>query len=264
MMALKQRFQNYVLDVAERVAPNRLDRELGRALKYGFIRRASMPGSGRFHLPSTTNTIDLKNMWRGTYEGEEISILRKHFCKAATIIEIGANIGVVSRIAYEEKLQKGGRMICVEPNPDTFRFLEKNVIRHGDKQLAFYQSAISTGNGATADFVVKANLSSGLAGHLKQIDDGKIVRVNVLPFTQIAAEAAGHYSLICDAEGAEIFMFQNEKAAFELCDQIMIELHEPSLTGLKETPDDMIAEIESLGFYLKAREGNSCYFSREP
>jgi len=234
------------------------------ALRHQWIQTVSMDGRD-FRVPEQMSPADVINLFRGAYEREEIAVLRKYFAPAARLVEIGANIGVVSRIAYEEKLAPGGSMICVEPNPATFPFLSRNILEVPGKAISFRNVAVGiiNGSGPRAEFRQRNNLSSGLTRHLKYTPDAEAIQVGIQPLSEIIKDVAGPYGLICDAEGAEIEMIEREPDALAHCNQAMFEFHDPDLTGLPETPDIMIQKLEKLGLILRARIDNSCYFSRE-
>lgn len=98
--------------------------------------------------PKHINPMDYLNLLQGTYEAAEVQILRQHFKQAHTIIEIGANIGYVARIAMEEKLSAGGRYIAVEPNPRAENTLKANLqqgrVTDPSKQFTFLGIAVSS------------------------------------------------------------------------------------------------------------------------
>jgi len=218
---------------------------------------------------------DYFNLMRGHYEGAERTILRGAFRNASTIVEIGSNIGVVASLALDSKLERNGRMICVEPNPDSHEALYANLSRaqkrraSDDIQLRVLHAAVSGPQGergGSAEFIQRADLSSGLSGQVSgRASDSSLVNVEVTSLSSIlnAHNVDGPYSLICDAEGAEIPLIFEDAAALKNCSQMLIELHSPSLTGREDVPPDiMVRELESLGFRLRVREHDTYYLDK--
>lgn len=238
------------------------------------VGHAVMPDGRVYSTPQSLSALSYLSMFLGQYEVAERTILRTHFRDANTIVEIGSNIGVVSRVALEEKLVDGGKIICVEPNPDSHDVLIKNLergvasARRGGKtiHLNVEFSAISApGHIGQALFIPRNNLSSGLVGQVETSHaDKDHVRVPITCLSRLLHDhnISGGYSLICDAEGAEIPMIFKDAAALERCEQMAIELHEPSLTGSDVTPRDMVDELERQGFRLIDRQLHTYYLSR--
>lgn len=218
-----------------------------------------------------THPMDYLNLLQGRYEGAEVEILRNHFRPAAAIIEIGANIGYVARIAMEEKLQAGGRYIAVEPNPRAQAALEINLSRSlrrdPTKEFMIVAAAVDAPEYErdNATFIMRPNLSSGLPMHTATQklgrEDSAIVRATSLG-ALMAQYAPGGAALICDAEGAEIDMVLKDAGAFKNIDQMSIELHEKSITGREETPAQVLMALQKMGFSVGARVSNTYYLSR--
>jgi len=210
----------------------------------------------------------------GRYEKAERIVLREHFKPAATIVEIGANIGVVATTAIRTRLEAGGRYICVEPNPDALPILRTNLARAAAEfhngavpKIDIVDAAISYPDraGEEAPFFARQNLSSGLTTQVVPMQgDQKPV---IVPITSLGAilkaqQVTGPYSLICDGEGVEIPIIFNDSDALKNCTQMAIELHDPALTGSDITPDDMLAELGRLGFELQGQSYKTYYLTR--
>lgn len=207
-------------------------------------------------------------MWMGYYERAETKILRENFDRDHTIIEIGANIGVLSRIAHETKLTDGGRLVCIEPNPSSLETLKANIRRasnFGANAMNVIAAAIGSpkDEGKTLPFHAKPNLGSGLASVTLHEDFDKVVNVPVKSLSSIVGDfAEDGYSLICDAEGAETLILKDDADALKTCRQIVIELHGPEKTGLPDTPEEMVSMLEKLGFHRQRQLGDTHYFNR--
>lgn len=237
------------------------------ALRHGFISRAKCYGY-EFRLPRTMRGMTALSLIFDCYETKEIALLREHFRPASCIVDIGANIGVMSHIALREKLQLRGHMICVEPNPEVFPVLEENVCAAREAKpgtlLTFYNAALGPEHmqGKHAEFIVRRNLSSGLVLHRKKIEGKRIIDVPLMPMKEILAGISGPWSLVCDAEGGEIDMIENQGSSLQNCEQAVIEFHDSEKTGLPATQADMISRMQGLGFKLEATLQDCCYFSR--
>ncbi|MDY0028623.1 MAG: FkbM family methyltransferase [Pseudobdellovibrionaceae bacterium] len=243
-----------------------------RALNFAFSKAVTIHGDA-YVTPPDMNPIDYISLVLGRYERAELGMLKSHFQNASNIIEVGANIGVLTRAAFDTKLLDGGRMICLEPNPDSQSSLIGNVLTRTrnslrDRRIEFLQYALcAPSNEGEAIFIQRNDLSSGLVGQVERNPtDRSHIPVTTISLSSLLKQknVSGTYSLICDAEGAEIPMMYEDGDALRNCDQILIELHHPDLTGQPITPDDMVGRLKTLGFHLKDRDTNTYYLDRVP
>lgn len=231
---------------------------------------ARLPNGQWYDIPKNFHPMDYLGLFNGNYEKAESQILKDNFEDDRLIIEIGANIGVVTRMACETKLKESGIYVCVEANPLPIPYLKKNLSRMDiPRDIRIVEAAIGVPHfeGETQTFFQRNNLSSGLGSTLKP-DPIKETRIEVpvRSLSSIVDEFAGNadYSLICDAEGAEISILSQDSIALQKCKQIAIELHHPELTGQSVTPSDMIEKIKTLGFHHVRALEDTHYFKRVP
>lgn len=224
-------------------------------------------GIGRLRTPRSLNPYDYLALRRGRYEMAETQILDEEFRPDDLIIEIGSNIGYMSR-RVSQKLSPRGVLVCVEADPKMIPYLESNLeeCQRAHKVhivAAAVGSPTASGRGI---FRQRRDLCSGLAEVSAANGSGTGIEIPVRSLSSIVdmydTQRAG-YSLVCDAEGAEILMLKEDSEAFARCRQIAIELHGPAQTGLEITPDDIIAMFRDLGFIHKRAIGDAHYFHRE-
>lgn len=224
-----------------------------------------------YDVPRNMKGSTYASLTLGRYEKAEIQILREHFQKAANIIEVGANFGIVTRVAIEEKLPEDGLYVAVEPNSRSLDVLNRNINRstpEGSYKEAFVEHAALAGpdmDGKTATFMVRPNLSSGLSSHTARQAREEAVTVPLMSLSRILDEYdMDRASLIIDAEGAEIDMILKDAKALERIDQIAIEVHETSLTGREDYPPEKVIDaLCNLGFSVGGRAENTFYLSRK-
>lgn len=233
------------------------------------LNRIVAPDGQLFEVPATMTAIDCLAISTGRYEYDETEILRQWFKPDHTIIEIGANIGVVSHYAFLEKLDDNGTYLCVEPNPISRPALEINMQRSASlcprKNFMIIGAAVCEPdrNGKNADFVIRQDLTSALVGQLPSDENDTIIRVPTRSLSSLMKDHAPNgASMICDAEGAEIPMIIDDPEAFSQIRQITIELHEPQFTGHPETPSFLISKLEELGLMVAGKARNSYYMTR--
>lgn len=229
------------------------------------------PDGEWLRVPPTMKGQDYVTLTIGQYEVPERTLLQSHFVPDDTIIEVGAHIGVVARDAVRTKLKTGGTYVAVEPDPRVITALRKNLIGSFDeatrKKIHIVENAIDDplNEGHRERFYLESNLSSRLArvGDLSYTPGQELGSVTATSLSKIVNRHARFgYSLICDAEGAEIMILTRDSSALSKCRQILIELHHPDLTGRNVTPQAMVGIIEGLGFEHGAQNHNTHYFAR--
>ncbi|MDP9127011.1 MAG: FkbM family methyltransferase [Pseudomonadota bacterium] len=227
------------------------------------------PDGHIYTVPAHMNRNDCASIMLGRYEKAEISLLGG-MRPDHTIVEIGANIGVLARHAFETRLADGGKYVCVEPNPESLQALAANMSRahttYPSRNFEIINAALCPpeSNGQTADFCVRPNLSSGLLQHLKSSKNEVTIPVLTRSLSSILKEHAPKgATLIMDAEGAEIDLLTRDAGAFGNIHQIAIELHNPELTGRAVTQADMIDQFGALGFAVRKHVMNSYLLTRE-
>ncbi len=234
--------------------------------------RLAAPDGQSFVIPSKMKGINCFEIAIGRYERDELDLLRRGgFHQDHTIIEIGANIGYLSRYAFLEFLASGGKYVCVEPN-----FLSQQALRANmeecrrlepNKKFEVLVAAICEPEreGRSANFLARNTLGSGLSGQVIAKKHDTITEVSTLSLGSIMRDHAPNgASLICDAEGGEIPMILNDPDAFKNIRQILIELHGPEKTGRHETPAFMISKLHGMGFAVKLNVENSYLLQQSP
>jgi len=237
---------------------------------------AITPSLKKIHTSPTTTSECWLQLTGGRYENDERYILKHHFKPASTIIEIGSNIGVVAADAIETRLETNGRIICVEPNPYAIETLQKNIaeaVKRRGKNRAVETSIVNAAicsptvseQNETLGFYARPNLSSGLVGQVVERQSDTTTEVPAISLSGILERfnIKSGYSLVMDAEGAEIPMLFEDGDALDRCTQIAIELHSPKLTGSHITPRDMVDRLVQLGFQQRAEVRANYYFTRE-
>lgn len=62
----------------------------------------------------------------GVFEPSEIAFFQRYCQGAMTLVDIGANIGLYTALALRQ-LDATGRVVAIEPHPDTFALLRQNI-----------------------------------------------------------------------------------------------------------------------------------------
>ncbi len=231
--------------------------------------RAITTGGQVFNTSPGMGRPDYLSLIRGNYEAAELAILRRSFKSASTIVELGSNIGIIAYHALMQRMNDGGRMVCVEPNADSLKALQANTdraLKTVNAQVSFLNAAIGAPGqeNQTVEFLARNNLGSGLVSQVAPRPDDKApVNVQLTSLSDILRQQnIGEYSLICDIEGGEIPLLYQDSGALKGCTQMLIELHDTAHTGQKETPAAMRRQLKNLGFACEDHVANTYYFER--
>jgi len=157
----------------------------------------------------------------------QIFIEREYGCidgikDATLVIDCGANVGHSS--AYFLSRYPNCNLIAVEPDPDNFSILERNLAPYGPRAQAV-KAAVWPCNQAL-HFTTAPTIGSEWARRVETTSSGpgviSTVSINTLlkmaPFNRVSV-------LKIDIEGAEVSLFENDVEWLDRVDNIVIELH---------------------------------------
>lgn len=83
----------------------------------------------------------------GAYEPGCVRALRKHLSEGSICVDVGANLGYFS-ILMSQIVGKRGRIIALEPMPDTVETLRENIGMNGLENVIVIEAAASDGSGS--------------------------------------------------------------------------------------------------------------------
>jgi FkbM family methyltransferase len=118
-----------------------------------------------------------------------------------TILDLGANIGLAS--AWFRAHYPAARIVAVEPDPDTFAKLERNL--GGDEAITLVQAAVGRESGELELYRPAGySIASSVSG--SHADGGSSTRVRACTIDELCAEHGleGLDLLKLDVEGAEL------------------------------------------------------------
>lgn len=196
----------------------------------------------------------------GFYEGAEIRFVERYLPASADVVDLGASAGVVS--AHIARLLKPGRtLVCVEPNAALINCVERNVHGNGPGVvLELIHGAIDCeAVGRTTSFkTAEVPTCSRLAQRGECGESVPRVRLADLLRTRNLNAPV----LVCDIEGAEAGLLEEEAMALKEFQMIIIELHATEFRGRHVSVEDMVSAVVKLGFRLVDRRGPVCVFVR--
>lgn len=160
------------------------------------------------------------------------------------IIDGGANIGI--SVLYFKSLYPQAQIIAIEPNPQAFYYLEKNIAGNGLSQVEAIHSCLSDRTGKELFYV--SPTGSIINGSLfPQIGKSFLKEIDAVRLSDLLKEA--EFDLVkLDVEGAERQVFEDlkESGSIKRSKQYLLEYH--ALPGLGDIFGELVEVFEENGF----------------
>jgi len=202
----------------------------------------------------------VKELDRGTYEDAEAALIARHFKPGATVIELGASLGIISAVIGRTN---PARLLCVEAMPELAAAVRGMLARNCPQvpheviacAIASADGMISFASGGDDTFTGRVAESATAPG---------IVQVPARRLSTILAEAkvTGPFHLVCDIEGMEVPLFLDDAGALARCEGMILEAHPTECHGRRFSPDDVFQLAESIGFQMVERRRNAAYLTK--
>jgi len=190
----------------------------------------------------------------GEYERPERMMLRKFIEPKWPLIELGGCIGVVSCLANKVLLNPRDHIV-VEANADLIPLIEKNRDRNGCRFTVLH-GAIAYGTNEVDFHVERCDVVKSRLG----LGTGESIKVPTISLQRIIDEYGfERCNLICDIEGAEIDLINNEASLLSSrVSTLIIEIHKDLLQE-----QDLIAlfsKLKRMGFSEVQKESDTYVF----
>jgi len=164
----------------------------------------------------TKNIQETARIVWATYLMEDYGVLPKDL-KNPTIVDIGSHIGISA--LYFKHRHPDAKVICFEPDPETFKLLQKNTKNLEDVELH---------NSAVHDFTGQAQLGVGNIAWASSLAD-KSLKKKIAAYVISASEICNHHIDLVkiDAEGSEYAIIRNLDNSGNIAnvDHFVLEFH---------------------------------------
>ena len=232
---------------------------LGRII--GYVYRDRIPFRGVVVDVSLVNIPPANKCllrW-GLYESAEVRFVEKYLYDHVNTIDLGSSLGAMSsKIA--SILKPNGTLVCVEGNPRLTACIERNLeINASHLKTVVVPAAIAYGTNCVSFTVEDDNLCSSANSESARSIDVPAIELNQL----LAQNQISSFQMVCDIEGAELGIIQNDAKALSACVQIIAELH-GVVHGDRTINEESLLELFlDAGFSLKDRFGSVVVLRRE-
>jgi FkbM family methyltransferase len=203
----------------------------------------------------------------GVFEQAELAFFRERCREGMTLVDIGANVGLYTALAIHS-LGPQGRIVAIEPVPETFSFLRRTVDANlaerpaGAPRVDLFQVAAASRKG-TFELILNPNNHGdnrlyGDAGD-GETWDWRRIAVKGLPIDDLL-EAQGIRKVDfvkIDIQGYEGQALSGFRKTLERSEDVIL-LSEFWPKGLREAggePLDYLEELAALGFRLNELKG---------
>lgn len=172
-------------------------------------------GKSRLYLyrKNLHDYLMLKTIEKGDlYEVEVTTYIRENLMLGRTFVDLGANNGYYTIIG-SELVGSSGKVLAIEPQPNAFERLEKNILSNGLENVLAFKLALSDFTG-TADIYLNEDSEDGLASLINSYNKKVVSKVDVKRFDDLFKNE--NISLIkMDVEGSEILVIRGMSSYLE-------------------------------------------------
>ena len=173
--------------------------------------------------------------------------------KGDKIIDIGANIGTIT-LTCSKKTSNEGQVYSIEPNPNTFKFLEKNILLNKVSNVKLFNYAVGDKSGLVDFSIIRSDGQSKIIEN-EFINDpvvlkGKKIQVPVISIDNLIKDESIFSLIKIDVEGYEKFVIQGAKNIIKNTKCIYFEVVEKNYKKYGYTAKEIYDLLQSYGFQL--------------
>lgn len=191
----------------------------------------------------------------GFYEVDNLRILQKAHHSGTCMIDVGANIGLMSVPILQQ--DPNARVIALEASPSVTPYLAKTISRSPNQSRWKLIEAAAGAEPGTAQFYCSAqdgNVYDGLR-NTKRAENGSTHEVRVTTLSDVwRQEEEPHVSLIkIDVEGAEADVLRGAAAVLKACSPaVLLEWNLQNLEAYNTPPSLLFDLASELNYTLHA------------
>lgn len=189
----------------------------------------------------------------GSYERAEAALIDRFVPRDLPVIELGGCLGLISSY-LAARLSPDADLIVVEANPTLIECCRHNATADGTRQRTrVVHAAIAYGQ-ETVQFEVSDNVHINRVGTTG--GGGVSVPTTTLGALLKSISAPEGYALICDIEGFEVALLENDAEALRGCRTAVVELHPQMYAAMGTDLDAVLALAAGAGLEPVASDDN--------
>lgn len=232
-------------------------RQLG-GLYFTHVAKTYKVAGLEFHVPLELTDLEFRGRFvTGEYEAEERRQLKAHLRADATVLELGACLGVVSCLT-NRLLDRPERHVVVEANPTLIPWIERNRAQNDG---CFHVEHCLITDQDQADFYLHHLIVGGSATRAT----ARKITVPGKTIQQLEATYGLTFdTLIMDIEGGEYRLLYDYRTELRRFRQIFLEIHPFCNILTEEQAAECEALLRTAGFTLRLQDGFFQYWERMP
>lgn len=179
------------------------------------------------------------------------------------ILDCGANIGM--SVLYFKKLYPQAKIVAFEPNPETFKLLERNVQQNQLRDVQLVNAAVAENDGemefsVNDDETVWSLSDTGITHAYADPAGHKTIRVNKVRLSSYITEPVDYLKL--DIEGMEEIVVREIEEKINSIEEIWLEFHH-NVANQDNNLDHLLAMLSRKGFMLAFERGRKILNTRQ-
>jgi len=190
----------------------------------------------------------------GQWEADSWAIVKQHLPPGGTFVDVGAHIGIYS-LKAARVVGSQGRVISIEPNPDTLQKLRDNIQASGDTNVAVQPFACSDAE-TDLDLFAAARANTGgtslSRANAEQVGAvSAVYHVHARPLDAIleAAGVSGVDVIKIDVEGAEMLVLKGARQTLARYSPVIsVELIDRQLKSMGTSAAEVTEFLRSQGY----------------
>jgi FkbM family methyltransferase len=219
---------------------NRLSSVVLRRLKISHLFTIRTSGTELRFYPAVWNM----HLWENPDKfKEDIDLLYRYLRPGNTVIDLGANVGLITLVAAKI-IGSRGQVYSFEPHPKTYTFLAGNIRHNRASNVETYNVALGDHDGAV-------KFSDGLpddGNHI--ILNGAGIKVPVNRLDTLLPKLTTVHLLKIDVEGFEKFVFDGAHRILSATRCIYLESSSNLFARYGYTCADVFSQLKGKGFSL--------------
>ncbi|HEV2419179.1 MAG TPA: FkbM family methyltransferase [Terriglobia bacterium] len=226
-----------------------------RAIKSFLIRFSASDGliltqiyGHSVFVPSSPNLVE--SYIRRPFEPYTLQLFKSAIKPGAIVLDIGAHLGVYSLVAaFSMRLE--GQVFAFEPDPTNFQILRRNIEKSHYRNIVPAQKAVSDACGTFSFFLAESSDCNSFYAHPNSRTKERISVESITVDSFLAGRTVNVIKI--DVEGHECKVLRGMRTTILKSGKIIlfIELNPACLRSAGATPQELISELEGLGFTMK-------------
>ncbi len=205
----------------------------------------------------------LYSIFKRVFEADELKLMSQNITKGTTVVDIGANVGLLS-IYFSRCVGQNGRVIAIEPDPIALDLMRHNVTKKQSSNIHIFPVACGRADGETS---FTQNLSNRADNRVVaddvMIPHQKQISVPVRSFSSLAKENESIFQNISfikmDVQGYEFSVIQGMLPWLQDTAQkpdICIELWPYGLKRANSSIADLLGLLQDCGYDIEEQIKN--------